>query len=582
MSKLHISDSLSLPLDAVTQKFGILGRTGSGKSYFATKLCEEMLDAKAQIVALDPVGVWYGLRIGADYTIPVFGGLHGDIPLEPGGGALIADLIVDKEISAVVDVSNFLMSEQRRFATDFATQLFHRKKTKRSALHVFFEEAQEFVPQQVRGDVAKMVGAFERLIKLGRNFGIGASLISQRPQSVNKDVLNQTECLFAFQMTGPQERKAIELWIAEKGLDKDIVGELPKLKVGEAYVWSPQWLEISEKVKIAKKKTADVSSTPKPGVKQVEPKQLSQIELEDLSDKMLATIERAKAEDPRELQKQIVELKRELAKKPVEKCNTSIKRVEVPVLKDSQITRLEGAFTRFEERQPVLTANILACCEMLEKAVSPVREALAKIQFANTEPRPFSTSPAVAKRAGVSEGPERDGHKPLMRNRTAAAPSPIGSTAGDNVSLGIGERRCAIAIAQHPNGVMREQLTTLTGYKRSTRNTYLQRMLAAGFVTQSGERFVITDAGVDWIGSDYQPLPTGAALQSYWIDKLPQGESAVFRVVLANRSGITREEIGEQTDFKRSTRNTYIQRLAARELVFASGETIRPSETLFE
>ena len=59
MSKLHISDSLSLPLDAVTQKFGILGRTGSGKSYFATKLCEEMLDAKAQIVALDPVGVWW-------------------------------------------------------------------------------------------------------------------------------------------------------------------------------------------------------------------------------------------------------------------------------------------------------------------------------------------------------------------------------------------------------------------------------------------------------------------------------------------------------------------------------------------
>lgn len=42
MSKLHISPSLSLPIDAVTQKFGILGRTGSGKSYAATKLAEEM------------------------------------------------------------------------------------------------------------------------------------------------------------------------------------------------------------------------------------------------------------------------------------------------------------------------------------------------------------------------------------------------------------------------------------------------------------------------------------------------------------------------------------------------------------
>ena len=230
--------------------------------------------------------------------------MHGDIPLEPGGGALIADLIVEKNISAVVDLSNFLLSEQRKFATDFATQLFHRKKTKRSALHVFFEEAQEFVPQQVRGDVAKMVGAFERLIKLGRNFGIGASLISQRPQSVNKDVLNQTECLFAFQMTGPQERKAIENWIKEKGLNEDIASVLPHLKIGQAHVWSPQWLQISKTIKIAEKKTADVSSTPKPGVKQVEPKQLSQIELEDLSDKMLATIERAKQEDPKALRAQ--------------------------------------------------------------------------------------------------------------------------------------------------------------------------------------------------------------------------------------------------------------------------------------
>src|ERR1044072_6374951 len=121
--KLHISDSLSLPIDAVTQKFGLLGRTGSGKSYCATKLAEEMLDARAQIVALDPVGVWYGLRTG--FAIPVFGGLHGDIPLESGGGALIADLIVDRGLSAVVDVSQFESDRDKaHFARDFAGRLF--------------------------------------------------------------------------------------------------------------------------------------------------------------------------------------------------------------------------------------------------------------------------------------------------------------------------------------------------------------------------------------------------------------------------------------------------------------------------
>jgi hypothetical protein len=144
MKNLEISSTLSLPIDAVTQKLAMLGRTGSGKSYAATKLAEEMLDAGAQIVALDPVGIWYGLRTG--YSIPVFGGLHGDIPLEVGGGALIADLIVDRRISAVVDVSQFESdADKARFARDFAARFYFRQKQKPSPVHLFLEEAQEFV-----------------------------------------------------------------------------------------------------------------------------------------------------------------------------------------------------------------------------------------------------------------------------------------------------------------------------------------------------------------------------------------------------------------------------------------------------
>src|SRR5437016_4370226 len=108
--KLHIADGLTLPLDATTQAIAWLGRRGSGKTYGATKLAELFYKAGAQFVALDPVGVWYGLRLAADrkgkgLEIPIFGGLHGDIPLEPTGGALLADVVVDRGVSAVVDVS---------------------------------------------------------------------------------------------------------------------------------------------------------------------------------------------------------------------------------------------------------------------------------------------------------------------------------------------------------------------------------------------------------------------------------------------------------------------------------------------
>src|SRR6266853_5271609 len=100
---LAISDDLSLPIEAITQKLSFLGRTGSGKSYAATKLCELMLHAKAQVVAIDPVGVWYGLRAGGTFSIPVFGGLHGDIPLDAEAGEAMADLIAERNLSAVLD-----------------------------------------------------------------------------------------------------------------------------------------------------------------------------------------------------------------------------------------------------------------------------------------------------------------------------------------------------------------------------------------------------------------------------------------------------------------------------------------------
>lgn len=42
--RLAIARDLALPLDAVTQKLAFLGRTGSGKTYAATKLAELMLE----------------------------------------------------------------------------------------------------------------------------------------------------------------------------------------------------------------------------------------------------------------------------------------------------------------------------------------------------------------------------------------------------------------------------------------------------------------------------------------------------------------------------------------------------------
>lgn len=374
---LRLSNDLKLPIEAVTEKLGWLGRTGSGKTYGAQKLAEEMHRAGAQFVALDPVGKWWSLRLSADgktpaLPIPVFGGLHGDIPLEATAGKLIADVIVDRGISAVVDVSQFESDIQKaRFMTDFGNRFYFRKKAAPSAVHLFIEEAQEFVPQNPQRDEATMLHAWTRMQKLGRNFGIGSSLITQRPQEVNKKVLNLTEVLFVFQLTGPQERKTVAWWIEEKGIDEDIAAELPKLQRGCPHVWSPAWLQISKVVKISEKSTYDASSTPTVG-RRADVKELAPIDLEKLRRDMTATIERAKAEDPRELRRRITDLERDLAsKKAIKKESLQMKekRVEVPVLKDAQLKRIEMSLSRAEKFRDPLN-NYLQKIDIVKAALS--------------------------------------------------------------------------------------------------------------------------------------------------------------------------------------------------------------------
>jgi hypothetical protein len=69
--KLKLADDLALPADeAVTQKYGFIGRSGSGKSYAAMRLAELFLDHGAQIIALDWVGIWWSLRLAADGKTP--------------------------------------------------------------------------------------------------------------------------------------------------------------------------------------------------------------------------------------------------------------------------------------------------------------------------------------------------------------------------------------------------------------------------------------------------------------------------------------------------------------------------------
>ena len=151
--------------------------------------------------------------------------------------------------------------------------------------------------------------------------------------------------------------------------------------------------------------------------------------------------------------------------------------------------------------------------------------------------------------------------RPTLARKATPVP-----TEGD-AKIGKGERKILTACAQHTGGCTRQQLTTLTGYKRSTRDAYIQRLRVAGYV-DDGNRIVATDAGIEWLGDDFAPLPTGAALLAHWMRELPEGERACLEVAASVYPEPTdREAISAATGYKRSTRDAYLHRLGSRQLV---------------
>jgi len=84
------------------------------------------------------------------------------------------------------------------------------------------------------------------------------------------------------------------------------------------------------------------------------------------------------------------------------------------------------------------------------------------------------------------------------------------------------------------------------------------------------------------LGDDFEPLPTGDALREHWLTTLPEGERRILgHLIDVYPAGITGDELSDLTEYKRSSRNTYIQRLRARQLVVTSGGLVQAADTLF-
>ena len=499
---LTISPDLQLDDQIVTETIAMLAKRGGGKSNAAVLLAEQMTDAGYQWVAIDPKGDWWGIRSAADgehpgLPIPVFGGLHGDIPLQPAAGALMAQLVIDRGITCVLDVSEFSKAEQIRFVTDFAETLFKLIRHAPRAMHVFLEEAEEFLPQRVEARAARMVGAYSKISKQGRTFGLGVTLITQRSASLNKDALSQTDTLVVFRTPSPHDRKAIAGWLEHHEEASDVAASLSELEPGESWIISPGFLGRIVRVRWNRRRTFDSGATPVAGARRRSaPVSLADIDLDEVAALMAETIEAAKADDPRELRARIRQLEQQLAERQPAEPVVEVR--EVHLLDEDLVARVEVSIDQLRTRG--------------EECIEAADGLAENIRIARTVVRAGAPAPEAVVAPAPPQRPT-----PRPKPTTTAA-------AGD---LGKAEKVVLTVLVQHPEGRTKTQIALLSGYsiKSSGLSNALGRLRSLGYATKGGTTTQATPAGIAALG-DVEPLPTGHELLEHWRSQLGKAEKA--------------------------------------------------------
>lgn len=530
MRHLHITvepKEFVIPPDLVTQTVAILARKRVGKTYTASVIAEEFCKAKIPFVVLDPTGAWWGLRASANGTGPGFpvviiGGMHGDVPLEPTAGKVIADLVIEHPGYYVLDLSlTNSNAEQDRFATDFAEQLYRRKSKHPEPLHLFIDEADSFAPQRPFPGQQRMLGAFEAIVRRGGIRGIGVTMITQRPAILNKNVLTQTEVLIALQTTGPQDRAAVQEWVKSHGTkaqQETFMNSLAGLQKGQAWIWSPAWLDVFKLVRIRPRETFNSSATPEVGARPIEPATLAGVDLKALQVKMAATIEKAKAEDPKALRAKIQHLEQDLKKlmmEPKAPAKPIVKEVPVWTVEQGQV--VQRMIEELKAVGEVIHQNVRVVEVSLQAVESKLAKAANNISAQKTIVSP--TRPIVSRTARIVSGSTQPGGESKLSQSQQRILNAL--VWGEGVGLPY--------LDKTQLALMADQSPTSGGYFNN-----LGALRTAGLVEYPGHGAVmLTDAGR--ARAEVIDVPTtNAELHDLLCKKLSSSQASILRHVIAH------------------------------------------------
>lgn len=530
----------------ITETLAVIGMKGSGKTHTAMVIAEQCHAVGAQIVTLDPVGNHWSLRLdrnGKDQglPIPVFGGAHGDIPLDVNAGAFVARTLVENHWSAVIDVSRFRKGQRKKFATDFAEELFELKKANTSPLHLILEEARLFVPQQ-REDAQdpRMLGVFEDIVRIGRNYGIGVTLVDQRPASVNKNVFSQCSMIVAHRLVGNIERRTVADWVKEKDVEEGFedLEDLRRLKAGECFIWDPasEVRDEFSRIQVNPRQTYDASATPTMGSKKASsPKPLDSTTLAELTKAMAEMVDKVNESDPSALKRKVMMLEGKVARLDQQLANADREIVaavaaakpevvEIPLLSEKDARFLREACAALASDVKDLNGAIDKLAATVEKAGTRPLPSIETLHRARAIAAPVELAPRLAKLDGV------------------ISPKQLAMLAAVNM--------------RRPHGATKKEISILSCIPESGHfNNLLYALTGQNLLEKSdGSHYVLATEGQRLLAdSDFRPeTDIVAGWNRYFTEKEPEKSRLIFMTIANASAPLSKAEISAATGIPES------------------------------
>jgi hypothetical protein len=550
--------SYPIPNDALDDRLAFVGTSGSGKTYAAGTAVERLLDRRARVVVVDPLDVWYGLRLGGDgktpaFPVVIFGGAHQDLPINEHSGALLGETVATMAESCIVALAGLpTKSAERRFMLAFLEALYRRAAGE--PFHIVFDEADLWAPQ--KSSEPALQGLMEQIVRRGRVKGFIPWLITQRPAVLSKDVLSQADGLVAMKLTASQDRDALAAWIegqADVREGRAIRDALPTKQRGEAVVWLPA-RGVLRQVTFPPKATFDSSRTPRRGEK-AHATTLRPLDIPALRDR-LATVEaEVAANDPAKLKARIRELERKVAAPAPARDEVAI-----------GAARAEGYQAGYGVGYRDGTTGAV---HHADRALEAFRASIAELSAAITEAPPPPSKPARS--AAPADGPTRT--------------SPVTGPTGSSADLpGTPLRLLTILAQHHPVTLTRSQLALMAGIKARGGNWNTAMARLRPYIEERGDGIAVTPAGIAVVG-EVPPAPQTAEERiAMWRAKLPGAAARILDLlVAAYPRGVTKEDIGARLDL--ATRggnwNTAMATLRRAGLVQDAGGGLRAHEDLW-